>query len=70
MKTKLITYFERQESYIFQADSIIERVSLLHNCFGALDFAMSLLDDTDAEAELIELWESEWRSRLEAKVYG
>lgn len=69
MKAKLIAYFEQQEAYILNASTLRDRMNLLHNCFGALSFAMSLTDDWDAEAEYINLWD-EWRPRLEAKVYG
>ena len=69
MKTKLIAYFEQQESFILNTPELRDRMNLFHNCFGALSFAMSLVDDWDAEAEYINLWD-EWCPRLEAQIYG
>ena len=69
MKTKLIAYFEQQESYLGRISDPYEKLNILHNCFGALYFAMSLVDDWDAEAEYINLWD-EWCPRLEAQIYG
>ena len=69
MKTKLIAYFEQQESYLGRISDLNEKLNILHNCFGALSFAMSLVDDWDAETEYVNLWD-EWCPRLEAQIYG
>ena len=69
MKEKLIKLWERKESYIVNATDIVDRKTFFSQAFGALEMAMAILDDVDAEAELIDLWNDEWRERLEAKVY-
>ncbi len=69
MKEKLIKYWERKERYIINATRYEEKQINLSQAFGALEFAMEMLDNWDTEAELIDLWNNEWKARLEAKVY-
>lgn len=69
MKEKLIRYWERKERYIMNATRREEKQINFSQAFGALEFAMEMLDDWDTEAELIDLWNNEWKARLEAKVY-
>lgn len=69
MKEQLIKYWERKERYIMNETNLEYRKTHFSQAFGALDFAASILDDWDKEAELIDLWNDEWRKRLEDKVY-
>ena len=69
MKEKLIKYWERKERYIMNATRREEKQINFSQAFGALEFAMEMLDNWDTEAELIDLWNNEWKARLEAKVY-
>ncbi len=69
MKEKLIKYWERKERAIMSQDNLEYRKIHFSQAFGALDFAASILDDWDKEAELIDLWNDEWKARLEEKVY-
>lgn len=69
MKEKLIRYWERKERYIMNATRREEKQTNFFQAFGALEFAMEMLDNWDTEAELIDLWNNEWKARLEAKVY-
>lgn len=69
MKEKLINYWERKERYIEGATELKSRETFFSQAFGALEMAMTMTDNWDAEAELIDLWNNEWRERLEAKVY-
>lgn len=69
MKEKLITLWERKERYIENATDVADRKVFFSQAFGALEMAMAVLDNWDAEAELITLWNDEWRARLEEKVY-
>ena len=69
MKEKLIKLWERKERYIEKAPRYFDRLIFFAQAFGALEMAMAILDDVDAEAELIDLWNDEWKARLEAKVY-
>lgn len=67
MKEKLIKYWERKER---QMELCPEgKTAFLNQAFGALDFAMETINNWDEEAELIDLWNNEWKARLEAKVY-
>ena len=68
MKEKLIKYWERKEQSIEQYPEGAK--NFFAQAFGALEFAMAEVNDWDAEAELIDLWNNEWKDRLEAKVYG
>ena len=68
MKEKLVKYWERKERQMEQYPE--GKVALFSQAFGALEMAMVMTDDWDAEAELIDLWNDEWKERLEAKVYG
>lgn len=68
MKEKLIKYWERKEESIERYPA--GGRNFLAQAFGALEFAMAEVNDWDAENELIELWNNEWKDRLEAKVYG
>ena len=69
MKEKLIKLWERKERYIEDATELRSRETFFAQAFGALEMAMAILDDVDAEAELIDLWNDEWKARLEDKVY-
>lgn len=55
---------------ISREKSLEYRKIYLSQAFGALNFAASVLNDWDKEAELIELWNNEWKKRLEDKTYG
>ena len=68
MKEKLVKYWERKERQMEQYPD--GKAALLHQAFGALEMAMAIVDDWDKEAELIDLWNNEWKTRLEEKVYG
>ena len=70
MKDKLIRFWERKERYIVNATQYEEKQTLFSQAFGALEFALEMLNNWDEEAELIVLWENEWKARLEEKVYG
>ena len=70
MKEQMIKYWERKERAITNEASLEYRKIHFSQAFGALEFAMETLNDWDAEAELIDLWNDEWRKRLEDKVYG
>lgn len=69
MKEQMIKYWERKENAIMRETSLEYRKIHFSQAFGALDFAASILNDWDKEAELIDLWNDEWRMRLEDKVY-
>ena len=69
MKEQMIKYWERKERAIVNEASLEYRKIHFSQAFGALDFAASILNDWDKEAELIDLWNDEWRKRLEDKVY-
>ena len=69
MKEQLIKYWERKERAIMNEASLEYRKIHFSQAFGALDFAASILDDWDKEAELVDLWNNEWKLRLEEKVY-
>lgn len=68
MKEKLIGYWERKERQIEKYPE--GRATFFGQAFGALEFAMEMLNDWDKEAELVDLWNNEWKLRLEEKVYG
>ena len=68
MKEKLIKLWERKERYITN-ETLENRKILFSQAFGALEFAMEMLDNWDEESKLIDLWENEWKERLEAKIY-
>ena len=67
MKEKLIKYWERKERQMKQSSEY--KANFLSQAFGALEFAMETLDNWEQEAELIGLWNDEWKPRLEAIVY-
>ena len=68
MKEKLIKYWERKEH---QMDIFPKRKDVYFaHAFGALDFAMDAVNNLNEETEMMELWESEWKARLEGKIYG
>ena len=69
MKAKLIRIWECKEDYIKRATNLDDRKAIFSQAFGAVEMAMAILDDWDAEDELIALWNDEWRARLEAFVY-
>ena len=70
MKEKLIKFWERKERYILNSTRQADKQTLFSQAFGGLEFALENLDNWDEEAELIDLWNEEWKPRLEAKVYG
>ena len=70
MKNKLIKYWERKERHIINAIWPEEKKTHFAQAFGALEFVMETLDNWDIEDELINLWNNEWKQRLEAQVYG
>ena len=69
MKKKLIELWERKERYIINETHLENRKVLFSQAFGALEMAMAVVNNWDEEAELIDLWNDEWKARLEAKVY-
>ena len=69
MREKLVRYWERKERYIKNATNVENKKVLFAQAFGGLEFAMENLNNWDKEAELIDLWNNEWRPRLEALVY-
>jgi len=69
MKEKLIRLWERKERYIINEFLLENRKILFSQAFGALEFAMEMLDNWDEESKLIDLWENEWKARLEDKIY-
>ena len=68
MKEKLIAYFEHKRHQM--AINPDAKELYFHQAFGALDFAMRLVDDWDAESELVDFWNEEWKSKLEAPIWG
>ena len=70
MKERLIRLWKRKEHYIETATELADCKVFFFQAFGALEMAMAMTDNWDAEAELIDLWNDEWKDRLEAKVYG
>ncbi len=69
MKEQMLKYWERKERAITNEESLEYRKIHFSQAFGALDFATAVLDNWDDEAELIDLWNREWKKRLEDKVY-
>jgi hypothetical protein len=69
MKEKLIKLWERKERYIEDATELADRKTFFSQAFGALEMALVMIDDWEREDELIDLWNNEWRERLEKKVY-
>lgn len=69
MKEKLVKYWERKERYIERADNLESKQIFFAQAFGGLEMVMDILDNWDTESELVDLWNNEWRERLEAKVY-
>ena len=69
MKEQLSKYWERKERAIMNETSLEYRKIHFSQAFGALEFAMETLDNWDGEDELINLWNDEWKPRLEAIVY-
>ena len=67
MKEKLIKYWARKKRQMEQSPEY--KTVFLSQAFGALEFAMETLDNWDGEDELINLWNDEWKPRLEAIVY-
>lgn len=68
MKEKLIAYFEHKLRQMDINPTV--RNVYFDQAFGALDFAMRLTDDWDAESELIDVWNNEWKIKFENKIYG
>ena len=69
MKEKLIRFWERKERYIEQADNLESKKIFCFQAFGGLEMAMDILDNWEQENELVDLWNNEWKHRLEEKVY-
>ena len=69
MKEKLIKIWERKERYMKSTTDRNDRKTYFSQAFGALEMAMAVLDNWDAEAELADLWNDEWKERLEGLVY-
>ena len=69
MKNELITYFNRKLHQMDLADPR-DRPKFLSQAFGALEFACGQVNDWDKETELIDLWNNEWKAKLESKAYG
>ena len=69
MKEKLVKLWERKERYIINETHLENRKVLFSQAFGALEMALVVLDNWEQEEELIALWNNEWRTRLEEKVY-
>ena len=69
MKDRLIRLWERKERYIEQSDNFESRKIFFSQAFGALEMVMDILDNVEAENELVDLWNEEWKHRLENKVY-
>ena len=69
MKEKLIELWGRKERYIINENQLENRKILFSQAFGALEMAMTMVNNWDEEVELIDLWNDEWKARLEAKVY-
>ena len=69
MKEKLIELWERKERYMKSTTDRNNRKTYFAQAFGALEMAMAVLDNWDAEAELADLWNSEWKDRLEGLIY-
>ena len=67
MKEKLIKYWERKEREMKEYPE--GKANFLSQAFGALEFAMEVINNWDDEFELISLWNHEWKPRLEAIVY-
>lgn len=70
MKEKLIKLWERKERFIEDYSVKEVRASFFHQAFGALEMVMAISDNWEEVSELIDLWDNEWRARLEEKVYG
>ena len=68
MKEKLIKYWERKERQMEQYPE--GKAAFFSQAFGALDFAMGVVNDWEEEDELVDLWNDEWKARLEEKMYG
>lgn len=69
MKDRLIKYWERKERYMKNASFKEDKKILFSQAFGGLEFAMEMLNDWNEEYELIELWNNEWKQRLEELIY-
>ena len=67
MKEILIKYWERKERQMTEYPE--GKMAFFSQAFGALDFTMEAVNNWDDEAELVDLWNNEWRARLEAKIY-
>lgn len=67
-KQQLIKFLERKENQMKTTPEYGQ--TFLSQAFGAVDFYLATLDNWDKEDEIINLWNLEWRPRLEAIVYG
>lgn len=67
MKEKLIRLWRNKEHHIKNATELADRKTFFSQAFGALEMAMAMTDNWDEEAELIDLWNDEWKARLEGK---
>ena len=70
MKEKIINCWERFDRQMDHVTTLSEKTSLFNQAFGALQFAMELLNNWDTEDELIQLWENKWKPHFENKVWG
>ena len=62
MKEQLIKYWERKRRQVKESPQY--RKEFAAQSFGALDFALDLVQSPIEEAELIKLWNNEWRDRF------
>lgn len=70
MKETLIKFWQTQLDMIIREESLDARKTFFSQAFGGLTFAMQMCGkDWDAADELANLWNYEWRERLEEKVY-
>ena len=70
MKVKLIMFWQRQLDMIIREESLAARKTFFSQAFGGLMFAMMFCGEDYKKAdELADLWNYEWRERLEEEVY-
>lgn len=70
MKEKLIKFWKRQLDMIIREEDLDARKTFFSQAFGRLSLAMMLCGEDFKKAdELADLWDYEWRERLEEEVY-
>lgn len=70
MKEKLIKFWQRQLDMIIREESLDARKIFFSQAFGGLTLAMMFCGEDYKKAdELADLWNDEWKARLEGKVY-